>query len=237
MTTDTPETTLADVLVFLADSLRPGFDAVESMSTLIEAALTFTRASAAGILLADDSGRLRVVASSSEQASEIEEAQLGADEGPCIDSFHTGRQVESARLADEAERWPAFVETTADRGFRAAHAFPLRIRDKNIGAMNLFLDEPGRLSTAEVAIVQALTGIVTVSILNRDVHDSNTAVAAQLQEALSSRVVIEQAKGVLMGKLAIRPHEAFELLRKQARDTGRTLGAVAEAVTERHAGA
>jgi GAF domain-containing protein len=224
---------LADVFVLLADSLRAGHDVVDTMDILVQASTRFTAATDAGILLADTAGVLHVIASSNERTSDVEEAQLGFDEGPCLDSFHSGKPVETPDLAKEGWKWPRFVTVAEARGFRAGHASPLRLRGTTFGAMNLFTTQPGLLSDRDTALALALAQMATISLVQHRTIQNQAAVNDQLQQALDSRVVIEQAKGVLAQRHGIAVDEAFTLLRRHARSTGSRLRDIADGVVNR----
>jgi GAF domain-containing protein len=223
------DTELADVFVALADSLRPEWDVIDVMDRLVHAATSFTSAVDAGIVLADPSGVLHVLASTSERTTEVEEDQLGIQEGPCLEAFHSGEPVELADLTT-ADRWPAFTRIALDRGFRSVHATPLRLRERTLGAVNLFSDRPGPLSDRETSIVQALTDIATIGLVHSETLKGQADLTARLQHALDSRVLIEQAKGVLAERHALSIDVAFTLLRKHARRTGTRLHDVAHRV-------
>lgn len=229
MSSSDREARLADVFVALADALRPEHDVIDTMDTLVDAATRFTAAVDAGIVLADGEGALHVMASTSERAAEIEEEQLGAHEGPCLEAFHSGAVVELADL-QQSERWPDFTRTALDRGFRAVHATPLRHRDRTLGAINVFATEPGPFSDNDVAVLQALADVATLGIVFSETLREQNDLTAQLQHALDSRVVIEQAKGVLAERQNISIDHAFTLLRSHARRTGARLRDVANGV-------
>ncbi len=221
---------LADVFVLLADSLRTSHDVVDTMDILVRASTQFTSATDAGILLVDPAGVLHVVASTSERTSEIEEAQLGFDEGPCVECFHTGVPVEIPDLSTERERWPHFVRIAEERGFRAAHASPLRLRDRVFGAMNLFNEHTGPLGDRDLALAAALAQVATISLVQEQTISRQATVNDQLQRALDSRVLIEQAKGVLAQRHNITVDSAFALLRGYARTHSSRLKDIAEAI-------
>lgn len=226
-------TELADVFVMLADSLRSDFGVVDTMDLLVQASTTFTGAVEAGILLRDARGKLHVVASSSERASEVEEAQLGADEGPCLDSIETGEPVEVPDIATRAEEWPRFAAMAESRGLRAAHTIPLRLRTEVLGGLNLFSSQVGLMDERDAALALALAQIATISIIQRQTIDNSGAVSEQLQRALDSRIIIEQAKGVVAQQRGIGVDGAFALLRNHARSNNLGLHVIADRVVNR----
>ena len=229
----TREEHLASTFVELADSLVDDFDAVELMTLLAERSTQLLDAAAAGLLLVDPRGDLRVVAATSAAAEAAELVQVENAEGPCHDCCRTGMPVSVPDLAARRERWPAFVPVALGAGFRAAHAVPLRLRGRILGAMNLFLAQATALSAVEHATAQALADVATIAIVqSRAVQDARI-VQDQLKEALDSRVAIEQAKGVLAERLGCSVDEAFGRLRRYARGNGRLLSDVAREVSER----
>ena len=227
------ERDLGEVFVILADSLKADHDIIDTMDLLVEAATTFTSAIEAGIVLADPDGNLHIVASTSERTSDVEEEQLGTREGPCLDAFHSGDAVDVSDISATAEKWPHFVESSARSGFKAAHAVPLRLRTQILGSMNLFSTNVGALSDADAALVQALTDVATIGIIHQRADREHADVNQQLQHALESRIIIEQAKGFLAERHQLPIDGAFQLLRQHARSNHARLRDIALQVTTR----
>ena len=221
---------LGAVFVVLADSLNSAHGIVDTMHTLIDAATGFTAAVDAGIVLVDRTGELHVVASTSERAADVEEEQLGTRTGPCFEAFRTGERVEVPDLHEAAERWPDFVAVARAREFRSALALPLRLRDATLGSMNVFSDRVGVFDDADVALLQALADVATIGIVQQQTLHQQTELALQLEHALTSRIVIEQAKGFLAQAHGIPIDDAFGLLRDFARRNRARLADIAEAV-------
>jgi transcriptional regulator with GAF, ATPase, and Fis domain len=218
---------LSDTFVDLADTMVDDFDVIDFLHVLTDRSVALLAASAAGVMLADPRGELRVAAASSEAAGLIELFQIQNDQGPCLDCFRTGQPVTAADLAGPDQQWPQFAAAATQAGFRAVEALPMRLRDQVIGALNLFRAGPGRLSPADLRIGQALADVATIGLLQeRNVRRGET-VAEQLQGALNSRAVIEQAKGKLAERLSIGMDEAFGLLRVYARNSNQRLTDVA----------
>jgi len=215
-----------DVFRALADSLAES-DILDALADLVSASIRHTSAVEAGIVLADAAGQLHVVASTSERAADVEEAQLGTDEGPCLDCVRHGEAVEVADLDDRLEEWPRFSRIAEARGFRAVHATPMRLRGRTLGSLCLFSTEPGALSDREAALVQTLADLATLSVLQQHALDRSQLLSDQLQHALDSRVVIEQAKGAVAQRMGVSVDEAFAVLRGEARRTSRRLREVA----------
>ena len=218
---------LAGTFVDLSDTLVADFDVVDFLHLLADRSVALLAASAAGVVLADPRGELRVAAASSQAAGLMELFQIQNDQGPCLDCFRTGQPVTAADLTGPSQPWPRFAAAAAQAGFRAVEALPMRLRDEVIGALNLFRAAPGPLDPADLRIGQALADIATIGLLQeRNVRRSEIA-AEQLQAALNSRVVIEQAKGKLAERLGIDMDRSFGLLRDYAHNTNQRLTDVA----------
>jgi GAF domain-containing protein len=219
--------------VAVADTLTADYDLIDLLHTLVGVCADVLDVDAAGLVLADDDGDLQVLASTSEQADLVEVMQLAAGSGPCVDCFRTGIVVDIADIAESGGRWPEFQAAALGQGFRAVHATPMRLRGQVLGAMNLFRVDPGNLNEADAAVAQALADVATIGILQERSIRETGIVAEQLRWALESRVIIEQAKGVLSALDGVGVDEAFDRLRDYARNHNLTLRAVAEGVTAR----
>ena len=218
---------LSDTFIELADTMVADFDVIEFLHLLTDRSVALLGASAAGVMLADPRGELRVAAASSEEAGLLELFQLQNDQGPCLECFRTGRAVTATDLAGPAPRWPRFAEAAVRSGFATVEALPMRLRDQVIGALNLFRAAPGGLDPADLRIAQALADVATIGLLHeRNVRRRET-VSEQLQAALNSRVIIEQAKGKLAERLGIDMDRAFAMLRDYARNTNQHLTDIA----------
>jgi transcriptional regulator with GAF, ATPase, and Fis domain len=218
---------LSETFIELADTMVAEFDVIDFLHMLTDRSVQLLNASAAGVLLADPRGKLRVAAASSEAAGLVELFQLQNDEGPCLECFRTGRAVAATDLTSPNQRWPRFAAAAAQVGFTAVEALPMRLRDQVIGALNLFRAEPGPFEAADLRIGQALADVATIGLLHeRNVRRRDT-VAEQLQSALNSRVIIEQAKGKLAERLNIDMDRAFTMLRDYARNNNQHLTNVA----------
>ena len=218
---------LSDTFIELADTMVADFDVIDFLHMLTDRSVLLLAASAAGVMLADPRGELRVAAASTEEAGLLELFQLQNDQGPCLECFRTGRPVTASDLAGPAPRWPRFAQAAAQAGFATVEALPMRLRDQVIGALNLFRREPGPFEPRDLRIAQALADVATIGLLHeRNVRRRDT-VAEQLQAALNSRVVIEQAKGKLAERLSIDMDRSFKMLRDYARTSNQRLTDVA----------
>jgi GAF domain-containing protein len=211
---------LAQTFVELADTLVGGFDLMEFLHMLTERCVELLEVDAAGLLLADARGTLQLVAASTEQARVAELFQIQNDEGPCLDSYRTGQPVIVGDIAaaDAAARWPRFAAAAREMGFAAVHAIPMRLRDQVIGTLNLFGTAPDGLDPAVARAARALVDIATIGILQERASREQGIVSGQLQVALNSRVIIEQAKGILAERMRVTPDQAFTVLRAYSRN-------------------
>jgi transcriptional regulator with GAF, ATPase, and Fis domain len=218
---------LSDTFIELADTMVADFDVIDFLHLLTDRSVRLLGASAAGVVLADPRGELRVAAASSEEVGLLELFQLQNDQGPCLECFRTGRPVTASDLTGSTQRWPRFAQAATQSGFASVEALPMRLRDQVIGALNLFRTEPEPLDPADLRIGQALADVATIGLLHeRNVRRRDT-VAEQLQAALNSRVIIEQAKGKLAERLSIDMDRAFTMLRDYARASNQRLTDVA----------
>lgn len=222
---------LVEAFVNVADSLVDDFDVVDLLQSLVDHSVALLAADAAGLMLADQRGGLMVVASSSERSRLLELFQLQNDEGPCLDCYRTSRPVLVADVAADP-RWPRFGSELEGHGFRSVHALPLRIRADTIGTINFFHNQPGLLTEEDLRVGQALADVATISVLQQRAIQRTETVSEQLQNALNSRVIIEQAKGVLAESSGLDMDSAFASLRGYARHHNQLLTAVARGLVD-----
>jgi transcriptional regulator with GAF, ATPase, and Fis domain len=220
---------LSETFVELTDTMVADFDVIDFLHVLTDRSVQLLDVSAAGLLLADPRGELRVVAASSEAARLLELFQLQNDQGPCLDCFRFSRPVHTGDLATAAQRWPRFAAAAQEAGFAAVQALPMRLRDQVIGALNLFRASPGAFSAEDVRVGQALADVATISLLHERSMRRSDTLNEQLQTALNSRVLIEQAKGKLAERLGLEMDQAFNLLRDFARARNLRLSGLAQA--------
>lgn len=230
----TREKELADAFVDLSAVLVSDYDVTDLLYRLVEHSVQLLDAAEVGLLLADQRGSLHVMASSDERARLVELFQLQADEGPCLDCYHSGELIAVADLQEAVERWPRFAPAALDRGYAAVHALPLRLRADVIGALNLFSTHPGALTDDNLHIGRALADVATVGILHERTVQRHEVVIEQLEGALNSRIVIEQAKGLLAAHGTLPMDEAFRQLRYYARNNGARLTQVARDLADGH---
>jgi GAF domain-containing protein len=221
---------ITETLVELADTLVLGFDGIDFLHTLTERCVQLLGVDAAGILLIDQRGTLKLVAASTEQTRLLELFQLQNEEGPCLDCYHSGQSVACADLTAAPQRWPLFATAAREQGFAAVQAVPMRLREQILGALNLFSSSPNSIPTDATAVAQSFANVATISILQLRALRHSEMVTEQLQTALNSRILIEQAKGILAERRHISLTEAFTLMRSYARNHNRLLSLVAQAV-------
>jgi GAF domain-containing protein len=226
------EAQMARTFVELADTMVKDFDLVEMTQMLVERCVMLFGATAAGLLLADADGTLGVVSSSSDQLRTVELFELQSREGPCLDCYQTGQPVINQDLAEANRRWPRFAPVALAAGFRSVHALPVRLRHQVVGALNLFRNSPGMLDELDVAVAQAFADATAIAILQQRVLHDAKLLAHQLQAALDSRILIEQAKGMVAERGRLSISEAFTYIRRYARDHNQQLTGVCLAVTE-----
>jgi GAF domain-containing protein len=201
---------------------------VDFLGYLAEVSVELLDVDASGLMLADEHGLLHVMASSDDQAELLELFELQQNEGPCPGCFRTGVPVVNADL----RQWPDFAAAAAAAGYASAHALPLRLRGHVIGAMNLFRSGTVPLTDEDTALAQALADIATIGLLHERKVREHQVLAEQLQHALDSRIVIEQAKGMLAERAGVSPAEAFGAMRSYARGNGQGLSVVAHGVLD-----
>ena len=227
------EALLTRTFVEAADTLVSDFDVVDFLTTLAARCTDLFDASDAGIMLTDAAGGLQVVASSSHAMRRLELFELQHLEGPCIECFRSGIVVASEDLGADLDRWPRFAREAIDHGMRSAVAVPMRLREATLGSLNLLRDKPGPLGKDDLAAAQALADVATIALIQQRAAEDARILNEQLQTALTSRVTIEQAKGVLAERAGLTMDAAFDRLRRYARAHRRRLVEVAQSVAAR----
>jgi GAF domain-containing protein len=224
------EPVLAKTFVELADTLVDDFDVVDLLTRLADRCTEVLDVAAAGIMLAAPDGHLRVMASSSEAMRVLELFEIQAQEGPCLDCHRTGAAVVNADLSADDGRWPGFTAEAVAAGFLSVYAVPMRLRGSVIGALNLFRNDTGEMDPADLELSQAFADVATIAILQHRAVLEAQLVNEQLTHALNSRVVIEQAKGMVAERLELDMEQSFTTLRHHARNHNLRLAELANSV-------
>jgi transcriptional regulator with GAF, ATPase, and Fis domain len=225
--TSTHDEVLFATLIELADTTTSGFDLVSMADRLVGACVEVLGVSAAGIMLADQRKSLRVFASTDEETRMLELLELQNNDGPCLEAFRTGAQVAGVDLSRFTDRWPYFTAAARSAGINSAYALPMRLRDQTIGALNLFQSGTEPLSVHDLNVARVLADMAAIGIINHWSIRQQEILAQQLQSALNTRVVIEQAKGVLAERMGLSMGQAFESLRATARAAQRPIAEIA----------
>ena len=227
------DTLLARRFVTLADTLVDDYDVVDLLDRLVADCVDLLDVTAAGILLSDQRGNLQLMASSSEESRVLELFQLEDREGPCLEAISTSSPVAVTDVSEMGRRWPRFAVAARAAGYTSVHAFPMRLRHETIGALNVFSSGSTTISPDDQLIAQALADVATIGILQQRSRHRASLVAEQLQTALNTRIVVEQAKGVLAEFAGVGMSAAFEALRSYARGSNQKIGVVADALVRR----
>jgi GAF domain-containing protein len=228
----TRESLLVSTLVELADNLVDNYDIIDVLTLLSTRCVETIDASSTGVMLARPGGELQYVASSSESMRVLELFQIQANEGPCVDCYTSGRAIINHELLDSDTSWPRFTPRAVAQGYRSVHCLPLRLRGQTIGALNLFRTDAGLLTSEDVLVAQGLADVATIAILQHQSSLSARLLNEQLNFALNSRIVIEQAKGMISQSAQCDMDVAFERLRTHARNHNIRLTDVASRIVE-----
>ena len=228
----TREAMLARTLVDLADTLVDDFDVVDLLTRLADHCVDVLDVDTAGIMIAGPDGQLRVMASSSEAMRVLELFEIQAQEGPCLDCHRTAKPVVNQDLAALNGRWPRFAAEALEAGFHSVHALPMRLRGTVVGALNLFRATPGEIDSADIDIAQAFADVATIAILQNRAAQEAQVINEQLTHALNSRIVIEQAKGMVAERLSLDMERSFTVLRNHARNHNVRLADVANGIID-----
>ncbi|CAG4906617.1 GAF and ANTAR domain-containing protein [Acidithrix sp. C25] len=224
------ESLIVSTLVELADNLVDSFDIINILTTLSDRCVEALEVDAAGVLLASPGGELQFVASSSESMRVLELFQIQTNEGPCMDCYRSGVAVVNVALSEANGRWPLFAPRAIKHGFHSVHSLPLRLRGRTIGALNLFRTLQGPMEDGDIAAAQGLAHVATIAILQHRAMLDATSLNEQLDHALTSRIVIEQAKGIIAEATQCRMDQAFGRLRAHSRNHNEGITLVASAI-------
>ena len=225
----TRESDVVRSLVEMADTLVDDYDVVDLLTRLADRCVSLLGVSAAGVMLASPTGKLGLVASSSEAMRLLELFELQAQEGPCLDAFRTGNRIEHEELQAGSGRWPSFSAAALEAGFQSAVALPLRLREVTLGALNLLRATSAPMDEADLIVARAFADLAALSIVQHRASTEAQRLNEQLSNALTSRIVIEQAKGVIAERAGVSLAEAFSRLRSYARNHNLRLTDVAQA--------
>ena len=226
------EALVCSTLIELADSLLGNFDAVELLNLLSTRCVDILDVSTAGVMLVAPEGDLRCVASSSEAMRTMELFELETGEGPCLDSFHLKERIIAETPETLTLRWPRFGHRAIRCGYKSAYAFPMRLRDEHIGSLNIFRQEDGSMSTENLLAAQSFADMASITILNQRLTFEAQLLNHQLTTALTSRAILEQAKGVLVGRRGLKVDDAFTWMRHHARNNNVKLAVVAQEIVD-----
>jgi len=224
------ESLLVSTLVEIADNLVDDYDIIDILTVLSVRCVEVMNVDAAGVMLASPEGELQFMASSSESMTMLELFQIQMDEGPCIDCYRSGEAIVNYSLADDRGRWPRFSTRALEQGFRSVHCLPMRLRGRTVGAVNLFRTTQGPLNDDDIVVAQGLADVATIAILQYRSAMSASLLNSQLSTALNSRIVIEQAKGIISQATDCDMDQAFARLRGHARNHNEGLTDVATRV-------
>ncbi|MDY0914153.1 GAF and ANTAR domain-containing protein [Rathayibacter festucae] len=231
MVINSRERSVISTFVALSDTLVDDYDVVDFAQTLVESSATLFDAVSAGLVLASPEGTLEVLASTDEDTRLIELLQLETA-GPCVECYETGRAVVVSDILAVDDRWAEFRTRSSELGVRAAHCVPMRSRGTTIGSLNLFQAATGTLDPDDIAVVQAFADVATIGILHQRALRESTVTQEQLQHALDSRVLIEQAKGIIAYSQRTTVDRAFEILRTRSRSTSTPITTLARQIIE-----
>ncbi len=224
------QASLAERFVRLADTLVDDYDVVEVLDGLMGTCLDVLEVDEAGLMLNDAQGNLQRVASSSDEARLLELLQVQTREGPCFEAAQSGVSIVVPDIDLSRDRWPTFAEQAIAVGFNSVYAFPLRLREATIGGLNLFGSNPDALDEEARVIAKALADIATIGILQQRSIHRTSLLAENLQRALNTRIVIEQAKGILAERGELPMDQTFDVLRAYARNNNLKLSDLAHSV-------
>jgi len=226
------EALVCSTLIELADSLLDDFDAVELLTLLATRCVDLLDVSTAGVMLVAPEGDLRCVASSSETMRIMELFELQTREGPCLDSFRLKERIIAETPEDLRLRWPRFGYQAVRAGYKSAYAFQMRLREEHIGSLNIFRSEDGSMTSEDLLAAQAFADMASITILNQRLTFEAQLLNHQLTTALTSRAILEQAKGVLVGRRGLKIEEAFTWMRHHARNNNVKLAVVAQEIID-----
>jgi len=205
------------------------YDLEAALSELTESVTAVLGLCGSGVTMAEE-GRLRFVTAVTQASGDLERIQEEQQAGPYRDAYETGEVVRVSDVRQESARWPEFSATAARVGVAGVAGIPMRLADQIIGALNLYSPQPREWSDEDIAVAGVLADVATSYVVNASKLRQQEQLTEQLQEALESRVVIEQAKGITAHKHAVMIEQAYQLMRRHARSNNASLRLVAEAI-------
>ncbi|UFU02236.1 GAF and ANTAR domain-containing protein [Ruania suaedae] len=212
------------------EKLVAPYDVDEALRTLAENLTDLLALAGSGVTLGLEE-RLRAATAVPPHLAALEHYQEQHQEGPCVSAYHTGEVVAVSDLREET-RWPGYRTIAADVGVRAVAGMPMKLAGNAVGALNMYHAEPHIWDDSDLLAARALSNMATAYLIHSSTLSQQNQLSDQLQHALDSRVLIEQAKGVLTQTHALTLTEAYELLRRNARNNGRKVREVADDVVE-----
>ncbi|MFK4065445.1 ANTAR domain-containing protein [Streptomyces sp. NPDC029674] len=221
----TREEQLLAAMVEAVDTLVDDFDLIDFLHQLCDRCNDLLDVSAVGVMLADPSGSLQLIAASDEHTRLLELFSIQSDQGPCVECSRSGTAQLNIALTSPVQTadFPRFAERARHAGFVTTHALPMRLRQQVVGALNLFDVRDQKLSERDARVAQALADVATIAILQHRTIVHGNVERSQLRAALSSRIVIEQAKGILAERWGTTLDESFDALRRHARSHQQSL--------------
>lgn len=227
------DSTLFSALVEMADAAAAGYDVVELADSLVSTCVRLLGVDNAGFMLDDQRGSLEILASTSEETHLLELLELSDNQGPCLAAFRTGAMVSLVDLTPRTKLWPAFTAEALRQGIRTTYAMPISLRGRVIGALNLFKTSPGPLDAATLQVAYVLANMAAIGIINHWTLQQQELLNEQLQTALQSRIIVEQAKGIIAAQSNVEIQDAFGMLRAAARSARRPVSELAHEIVER----
>jgi GAF domain-containing protein len=228
----TDQSSLNQAFASYARTISRRYDIGEVLYQLTDQVVDVLGVDGAGVSLADRDGGLTFVTATDDRVTQVEEQQVEMGEGPCQDAHRSGDRVTAADLGVE-QRWPRYAPGTLALGFRAVAGIPMLVEDHRVGALNLYARDAREWPADVLEVAQLLADMATGYILNARTLSASEALARQLQHALESRIVIEQAKGIVAERHGVATSVAFERIRAHARSSQRKLHDVAADLVQR----
>ncbi len=223
------QTLFLQTLSRFARVLPVQYDLETALAELTESVAAVLGLSGSGVTMAED-GRLRFVTAVSQASGELERVQEQQQSGPCQDAYDAGEVVCVTDVRMETTRWPEFAAAASRLGVAGVAGIPMRLTNQTIGALNLYAREPRQWSEEDVTVAAVLADVATSYVINASKMHQQQQLSQQLQQALESRVVIEQAKGITAQRQTVTVDEAYHLMRGHARNNNASIRAVAEAI-------